>query len=260
MIDAPAPKKDLGQNYLVDQNIIRKIIASINPHPGETLIEIGSGPGTLTEPLLRARAKVIVVEKDPRFTLDLERIADDVAPGNLTIHEADALKFRFDKAHPSPCRLVGNLPYNVGTQILMKALKTPERFPSMTFMLQKEVIDRILAEPGSKDWGRLAVWCDLLCDRVKLFDVPPTAFHPQPRVVSSVVRLTTRREPLCDYDRKKLDQLMRQAFGQRRKMLRSSLKGLLNNDDFIATDIDPKQRPEELSTKELCKLSLQIKP
>lgn len=258
MTDTPTPKRELGQNYLIDQNIIRKIIAAIDPHPGETIIEIGPGPGTLTEPLLRSRAKIIVVEKDPRFTLDLERIADDVAPGNLTIHEADALKFAFDKAHPSPCRLVGNLPYNVGTQILMKALKTPERFPSMTFMLQKEVIDRILATPGDKDWGRLAVWCDLLTDRVRLFDVPPNAFRPAPRVMSSVVRLTMRREPLCDYNRKNLDKLMRQAFGQRRKMLRSSLKGLLNDEDYTAVEVDPKQRPEELTTKQLCALSLRL--
>ena len=150
---------------------------------------------------------------------------------------------------------MGNLPYNVGTPILFNALEHPESFSKMVFMLQKEVVERITAQPKNKNWGRLGVQCSLRCDTRKLFDVPPTAFYPQPKITSAIVELiplSTTRFPIED---KKLDHLLRKSFGQRRKMLRASLKGTLTEDQIEKAGISPQARPETLSLEELCKLS-----
>lgn len=249
-------KKSLGQNFLVDQNIINKIIMAIAPAQEESLIEIGPGQGALTQHLLKAGASVTAVEKDPRMPEVLTNLAKEMN-GDLTIHLGDALEVNYqeDIPLPYPVKLVGNLPYNVGTQIVIHAIHHPELFSTLTFMLQKEVIDRIIAKPGSSNWGRLGVWCDLLTERAKLFDVPPSAFRPRPKVVSSIVQIKPLKKPRFDVNIKNLEIILRQAFGQRRKMLRASLKGFITTEQMKILGISPEQRPETLTTEEFCKLA-----
>lgn len=254
MTNQPHARKELGQHFLSDNNIIGKIIAAINPQPHETILEIGPGPGAMTRELLKSGAHIVVVEKDERFPPLLQEIAHEV-DGSLEIVQADALKVDFTKIIPENCKVVGNLPYNVGTQITINLLETHTYFQSLIFMLQEEVIDRMMATPNQKDWGRLAVLCDLLCERRKLFNVPPTAFKPPPKVMSSIIKLTPLEQPRFDVDRKKLDHILRSTFGQRRKMLRASLKGQISEEQMITKGITPTARPETLSLKEFCDLT-----
>ena len=250
----PFAKKSLGQHFLVDKTVIERIVRAIDPQLGEAIVEVGPGPGILTRPLLEAGAHVTVVEKDERMVELLKEMQTDFT--HLAIHHGDALEVNLANIAGKNCKVVGNLPYNVGTQIVLNAIQAPPgHFSEMVFMLQKEVIDRICAQPGGKSWGRLGVWCDLLTDRKKLFHVPPGAFRPPPKVMSSVVRLTPFSAPQHEVDFKKLQALLGQAFGQRRKMLRASLKGKISPAAFEEAGILPTQRPEELSTEQLCQLA-----
>ena len=243
---------------MVDGNIIRKIIAAINPQKDETLIEIGPGQGALTKHLLETGTTVLAIEKDTRMDEPLSELSKN-NENRLTVNFADAMKVNFDEVAPySPIKLVGNLPYNVGTQIVMKALETPNKFSYLTFMLQKEVVERIVATPDTSDWGRLAVWCDLLCERKKLFDVPPTAFFPKPKVTSAIVQLIPLDQPRFDVDNKALSHLLKATFGKRRKMLRASLKGMLTEKQIESCGIYPTARPETLSTEDFCKLTRKL--
>lgn len=256
MSQTPEAKKSLGQNFLHDPNIIWKINHAIDPKEGEAIIEIGPGPGAITRGLLEAGAHVIAIEKDPRMQEGLEAIAAE-SKGTLEFVLTDALEVDFNeicKPYES-VKLVGNLPYNVGTQIVFNALMERHNFKDCVFMLQKEVIDRICALPGGKHWGRLGVWCDLFSTRKKLFNVPPTAFKPKPKVVSSIVRLTPLDKPRFDIDIKKFDVLLRHAFGQRRKMLRASLKPIIAEDKIESIGIKPTARPETLELSDFAKLS-----
>ena len=187
-------KKSLGQNFLTDGNIIRRIVSAINPQPNEVIIEIGPGQGALTEGLLEAGANVIAVEKDDRMPEVLTKMSEK-HNGTLNVILEDALKIKLHELHDTPVKLVGNLPYNVGTQILFNAILHPQSFSKMVFMLQKEVVERITAKPNSKNWGRLGVQCDLRCDTRKCFDVPPTAFYPQPKITSAIVELIPLEKP-----------------------------------------------------------------
>lgn len=250
----PLAKKSLGQNYLVDVNLQKKIVEAAAPSKNDFIVEIGPGPGALTSHLLQSEAQISVVEKDERFLQNLEQMAAD-SGHKITLHHTDALKVDFTKISPKGAKIIGNLPYNVGTQILFNLLQNAPHFSSFTFMLQKEVVHRITAQKGDKDWGRLAVWCDLLCKRQKLFDVPGTAFRPQPRVISSVVQLTPLPHPRFKVNTQALEDLLRAAFGQRRKMLRASLKGLLTPQQIEEAGINPQARPETLNTEELCRLA-----
>lgn len=246
-------KKSLGQNFLVDQNLIRKIIDAIHIENDEHLIEIGPGQGALTRHLLEAGARVTAVEKDPRMIPILEELSAEF-DNRLTVHLADALEIDFSTLG-TPCKLVGNLPYNVGTQIVLKALEQSTNFPQMTFMLQREVIDRITARPKTSDWGRLGVWCHLYAETRRLFDVPPSAFIPRPKVTSAIVQITPLTTPRFEVDVKKLANVLLKTFTKRRKMLRASLKGTVSSEQIESIGIRPEARPEELSTEDFCRLT-----
>lgn len=254
MNTALSANKALGQHFLTDGNIIANIVKAINPKPGQPLLEIGPGPGALTAALLATGAHVTVVEKDSRFIEPLSQLADQ-QPGTLTLHHADALKVDYTSLVPAGTPLVGNLPYNVGTEIIFKALATPQHFSKLTIMLQKEVIDRMVANPGNKNWGRLGVMCDLLTEPNKHFDVPPNAFSPPPKVLSSVITLTPRPQPKYPVDIKKLQQLLQCTFTQRRKMLRKSLQNVITTTALEELGIDPTARVETLNTQQLCELA-----
>jgi len=259
MKNTPVARKSLGQNYLVDPHFRKKITEACKPQAGKPIIEIGPGPGSLTEGLLEAGAHVIVVEMDERFVPGLAELALKYPQAKLTIHLGDALKTPLHELAGEPAPLVGNLPYNVGTQIVANALEHGSAaFPHMTFLLQKEVVGRICAQPGDKDWGRLGVLCDLLSQRQKLFDVPAGAFRPMPKVISSVVSLKPLPTSRLEVDRKKLENLTRQAFGQRRKMLRASLKGLLTEEQITQAGQDPAARPETLPLEAFVALCAQL--
>lgn len=251
----PEAKKSLGQNFLHDMNVKRRICAAINPQEGENIVEIGPGVGALTELLLEAGANVTVLEKDTRFIPILEDLNNKGYKGTIKVIEGDALADDFSSFYEEPFKLVGNLPYNIGTEIVIKALEKPHQFKSITILLQKEVIERICAKPNTKDWGRLAVLCSFLSETKYLFDVPPGCFHPVPKVMSALGQLIPMENPRFDVELKKLSRLTKQAFGQRRKMLRASLKGLLTIEQIEETGIDPQARPETLSLEDFCKLT-----
>mgnify|MGYP001408920336 CR=1 FL=1 len=250
--DIPQAKKEFGQNYLTDPNYQRKLYEAMAPANGEPVVEIGPGPGALTRKLMEGGHKVIAVEKDPRFEEILNQLADETG-ADFTLKLGDALSFDFSTL-PHPVKLVGNLPYNIGTQLVINALYQRHLFTELVFMLQKEVVERIVAQPGENQWGRLAIFCDLLCERQKLFNVPPAAFRPQPKVTSSIVRLVPLDTPRFEVDITKLEKVVKQAFGQRRKMLRASLKGLATEGQFEQAGIAPTARPETLSTEDFCRL------
>lgn len=250
-------KKSLGQNFLTDTFWRGRIAEAINPQQGEKLVEIGPGTGLLTEELLKRGALVTAVEKDSRC---IEHLATLQAkyPGQLTLVEDDALRCNLLELVPQGSQLVGNLPYNVGTQIVINGLYQRPHWRRMVFLLQKEVVERICAEPDTNDWGRLGIFSQLLANCHNLFEVPPGAFSPPPKVTSAVVELLPLDTPRYDVPLKKLEQLTQQAFSQRRKMLRASLKGLLTEEQINAADIDPQRRPETLSLAEICKLTQQL--
>ena len=252
----PQAKKALGQNFLTDKHYLARIVAAIAPQPGQHILEIGPGAGALTTELLAAGAHVTVVEKDTRCLPILEALGAQHA-GRLTIHAGDVLKLNLADLVPAGSQLVGNLPYNIGTEIVIRALDA-DAFSRMVFLLQKEVVARICGIPSSPDWGRLGVYCQWLADCRPLLDVPPGAFTPAPKVTSSLVELLPLAQPRYVAHPKKLQRLTQQAFGQRRKMLRASLKGMLNAAQIEAAGIDPTSRPEDLSLEALCRLSHQL--
>ena len=251
-------RKALGQNFLLDLNLTQKIARTAGPLDGVTVLEVGPGPGGLTRAILALGAKkVIAVERDARCLPALAEIAD-YYPGRLEVIEGDALKTDFETLAPEgPVRIIANLPYNVGTQLLINWL-LPKAWPpfwqSLTLMFQKEVGQRIVARENDDHYGRLGVLCGWRTEAHMAFDVPPQAFTPPPKVTSSVVHLTPRTSPLpCDVA--KLEKVTMAAFGQRRKMLRQSLKplggeALLNN-----AGIEPSRRAETLSVEEFVELA-----
>nr|WP_139112735.1 16S rRNA (adenine(1518)-N(6)/adenine(1519)-N(6))-dimethyltransferase RsmA [Hoeflea olei] len=253
-----APRKALGQNFLFDLNLTAKIARSAGPLDGFTVFEIGPGPGGLTRALLAQGAeRVIAVERDPRCLPILSEISARY-PGRLEVVEGDALETDLAaRARGTPAKIVANLPYNVGTQLLINWLTANPDAPfwtSMTLMFQKEVGQRIVAAPGSNHYGRLGVLAGWLTRSEILFDVPPQAFTPPPKVTSSVVQLTPLAERLaCDLDR--LERVTHAAFGQRRKMLRQSLKPLGGEALLDRVGIDPTRRAETLSVAEFCALA-----
>lgn len=245
-------RKRFGQNFLHDQRIIERIIKAIAPKSGERLVEIGPGLGALTEPLLEAVEHLDAVELDRDLVERLQRFAP-----KLTVHSGDALKFDFRRlATEQPIRVVGNLPYNISTPIIFHLLEQLDVIIDMHFMLQKEVVERLAAEPGNKDYGRLTVMVQQRCEVDKLFTVPPGAFNPPPKVDSAIVRLVPHTSsPYPVPDQALFAKLVAQAFSQRRKTLRNTLKGLLDAADIEANDIDPGRRPETLSVAEFAALA-----
>lgn len=247
--------KGLGQHFLLDLNITRKIARLAGPLEGRTVLEIGPGPGGLTRALLEAGARVVAIEKDARF-LPLLNTLQEASGGRLEVHLADALKV--DEAVLSagePASVVSNLPYNVGTALLIKWLTGPWRPQSMTLMFQKEVAERIVARPGDEAFGRLALIAQVMCEARIVMDAPARAFTPPPKVDSAVVRLDPRSDPPEPSRVAVMEAVSQAAFGQRRKMLRSSLKALGGADLCEAAGIDPTRRAETLSLDEFLRLA-----
>jgi 16S rRNA (adenine1518-N6/adenine1519-N6)-dimethyltransferase len=249
-------RKRFGQNFLQDTTIIDELVAHLNTTPEEHWVEIGPGLGALTAPLLACGVKLEVVELDRDLVAHLTRRF--AQQPRLTIHSADALKFDFKAlaANGEKLRVVGNLPYNISTPLLFHLLENAEAIADMHFMLQKEVVDRICAEPGSKSYGRLSVMMQYFCEAEWLFDVPPESFDPVPKVMSAIVRLTPHTTPPVEIgDRQRFSEIVQHAFSQRRKTVRNSLGKLLDENQLIAAGIDPKARAEELSLADYAFLS-----
>lgn len=250
------PRKRFGQNFLNDQGVIHRIIDVIRPKTGEDYLEIGPGLGALTQPLLERLGKLQVVELDrdiiPKLMASCKKL------GTLTVHEADALKFDFHPCVPPGERLhvVGNLPYNISTPILFHLFTQLDCISDMHFMLQKEVVDRMVAAPGNKQYGRLSVMVQYYCHVESLFDVPPESFYPPPKVNSSIVRLVPHATlPYPAKDKQMLDEIVREAFNQRRKTLRNSLKAYISDEQFVLAGINPDLRAENLSVEAFVRLA-----
>jgi len=247
-------RKSLGQNFLFDLNLTRRIARSAAPLTGTT-IEIGPGPGGLTRALLLEGAtRLVAIEKDWRAPDVLASLLS-AANGRLELTEADAMDFPIWNLEPKPRRIVANLPYNIATTLLIRWLEHAANFASMTLMFQREVALRITAKPGDSAYGRLSVLTGWLADAEILFDIPPEAFVPAPKITSSVVQIVPLSAPRFICSQKHLEDVTRHAFGQRRKMLRSSLKKMGGEALLIAADIDPETRPQDLDIESFCKLA-----
>ena len=250
------PRKRFGQHFLHDPGVIARIVAAIAPKPGERLVEIGPGLGALTTALLPAVGHLDVVELDRDLPEPLA--ARCAGLGELRIHAADALEFDFRTLAPEAggLRVVGNLPYNISTPLLFHLLDQADCIRDMHFMLQKEVVDRLAADPGTKTYGRLSVMTQFRCAVIPLFDVGPGAFNPPPKVWSAVVRLVPYRGPPVTLNHpERLEDVVRRAFAQRRKTLRNALKGLLDAEAIAAADVDPKARAEVLDLAAFARLA-----
>jgi 16S rRNA (adenine1518-N6/adenine1519-N6)-dimethyltransferase len=250
-------RKTLGQHFLLDLNLTRKIARSAGDIEAGTVIEVGPGPGGLTRALLTEGARrVVAIETDRRCLAALEEIAA-AFPGRMEIISGDALEIDAAALGEPPRRIVSNLPYNIGTALLLNWLRAPEAFAGMTLMFQKEVADRLLARPGGKDYGRLSVLAQWLAVVRPLFEIPAAAFTPPPKVTSTVVQITPRPQPLCTASRAFLERVTAAGFGQRRKMLRQSLKSLSPSPGALlaAAGIPETARAEQVDIPGFCALA-----
>ena len=238
------PRKRFGQNFLVDAQVVSDIVMAIAPAGGDRVVEIGPGLGALTEPLLQRLDHLHVVEIDRDI---VARLRKRYPPDRVTIHEGDALAFDFASLG-NDLRIVGNLPYNISTPLLFHLAACASQVRDMHFMLQKEVVERMVAEPGDSEFGRLSVMLQYRFWLEWLIDVPPTSFDPPPKVDSAVVRMIPR--PLTELtavDEGVLSKLVAAAFAQRRKMLRNNLKGIIDDAAFAELGIDPTRRAEDIA-------------
>ena len=249
------PKKRYGQHFLHERGIIERIVAAIAPQPGDALIEIGPGEGVLTLPLLRAAGHLTAIELDHDLLQPLRARAADA--GALTLLHADVLEVDLGTLAPGqPLRIVGNLPYYISSPILFHCLRWAARIRDMHFMLQREVVERMAAPPGGKDYGRLSVMLQLACRVEPLLRVPSGAFRPPPRVDSAVVRLLPHPPAaLPQAPAAALDRVVRAAFAQRRKTLGNALRGVLDSAAVRACGIDPGQRAEQLAPGDFVRLA-----
>ncbi len=253
--------KRLGQHFLLDINLLARIVALAGDLAGRTVLEVGPGPGGLTRALLASGVeRLIAIERDPRCILALAELQAD-AGGRLELVEADALRLDLDRdlglAEGERLTIVANLPYNVGTPLLLNWLDRLERIDDMILMFQREVADRLIAAPGSRIYGRLSVMAQWLCVTERLINLRSKAFVPPPKVASSIVRLTPRPAPLAPADKRVLERVLAAAFGQRRKMLRTSLK-VLGSDPIphiIAAGLPETARAEEIDIEGFCRLA-----
>ena len=245
-------RKRFGQNFLVDQGIIAAIVSTIDPRRDDTLVEIGPGLGALTEPLLQRLDHLHVVEIDRDL---IARLKKRHAPERVSIHEGDALAFDFATIGER-LRLVGNLPYNISTPLLFHLAAYADRVRDMHFMLQKEVVERMVAIPGESEFSRLSVMLQYRFHLEWLLDVPPESFDPAPKVQSAVVRLIPRAvDELAARSEATLARVVTAAFSQRRKMLRNTLKGILDDAGFAALGIDPTRRAEDLAVDDYVRIA-----
>lgn len=246
-------RKRFGQHFLHDAGVLRRIADAADPHPGDHVVEIGPGPGALTALLLERVGSIDAIEIDR----DLAAALQTRWPDALRLHQGDALKFDFSalaEARGGKLRVVGNLPYNISTPLLFHLLEHRARIRDLTVMLQKEVVDRIVARPGSNDYGRLGVMLSPWFEVEKLFDVGPGAFRPPPKVWSSVAKLTVLPAPRFEVP-PAYGEVVACAFSQRRKTLRNALRGLLTPEAITRAGIDPGARPETLSPQQFAALA-----
>ncbi|MEX0976218.1 MAG: 16S rRNA (adenine(1518)-N(6)/adenine(1519)-N(6))-dimethyltransferase RsmA [Woeseia sp.] len=237
-------RKRFGQHFLTSSAVVQDIVNAISPRPDDTLLEIGPGHGVLTQPLAASGARLHAVELDRAL---VPRLRTQFAnSGNVVIHEADALRFDYASVG-SPLRILGNLPYNISTPLLFRLIEFRAIIVDLHLMLQKEVVGRLAASPGTKAYGRLTIMAGCHLHAEPLFDVPATSFTPPPRVTSTVVRLWPRKtDGFTINDQAFLQRLVTQAFSQRRKTLRNALKELASSDEMLAMSIDPGARAEEI--------------
>lgn len=249
--------KALGQNFLLDRQLLSRIAAIPGDLNGEQVFEVGPGPGGLTQSLLLAGAKVTAVEMDERCLPALAEL-DDVFPGKLSVINQDALKIDLDELFDQPFHIVSNLPYNVGSALLVKWLSEPTwppKWKSLTLMFQREVADRIIGDANSGAYGRLSILSQWRCDATLAMQVHRSAFTPPPKIMSAVVHLSPKVQP-DGVQPKQLEQLTQAAFSQRRKMLRQSLKAFPGGLDALkAADIDSARRPETVSVEEFISIA-----
>lgn len=251
--DLPA-KKSLGQHFLLDLNLTRKIVREAGSLKGMHVVEIGPGPGGLTQALLESEAQSITaIEKDARCVTSLQALAG-LSGGRLKIIEEDALGSDIAAFAQRPRAVIANLPYNVGTPILINLLLQAREYEFFLLMFQKEVAERIVAAPRSKDYGRLSVICQYICECRMAFTIGSQAFVPPPKVDSAVVHMKVRKEPL-PVPFKVMESITNVAFGQRRKMLRNNFKGRLSEADFQSIGIRPEARAEELTVADFIRLA-----
>jgi 16S rRNA (adenine1518-N6/adenine1519-N6)-dimethyltransferase len=256
------PRKRFGQHFLHDPHVIERIVRAIDPRPGQRLVEIGPGLGAITLPLLERARRLDVVEIDRDVAAVVSERARGLG-GELTVHQADALEFDFAalRGDGPRLRLVGNLPYNISTPLLFHLLDAVDAVEDMHFMLQKEVVDRMAARPGTGDYGRLTVMLAARCRVEKLFEVGPGAFRPPPRVDSAIVRVLPHpTAPFALADPARYARIVAAAFGQRRKTLRNALRGLVDEAGFAAAGVDPGRRAETLAPVEYAALSTTAAP
>ena len=253
-------KKSLGQNYLLDLNLTSKIARYAGNLDQFDILEIGPGPGGLTRSLLNEGArKVVAIEKDSRCIEALEEI-QAAFPGRLKLLQGDALSTNASEHLADPVRIIANLPYNIGTELLVRWLTSktwPSFWQSMTLMFQKEVANRIVASPGSKAYGRLSVMSQWRCDTKIAFNVPASAFTPPPKVESTLVHFEALKEPKFPAKVDILEFVVSKAFNQRRKMLRGALKGYFQNveEGLLSIGVLPTKRAEDITVQEYCKMS-----
>ena len=250
-------RKRFGQNFLHDGGVIDAIVGAIHPQSGQALVEIGPGLAALTEPVAQACGALHVVELDRDLADRLE--SHPFLSSKLTVHRADALKFNFSELSDTlgkPLRVFGNLPYNISTPLIFHLLDQVGRIEDMHFMLQKEVVDRMCAEPGSKAFGRLSVMIQQACDVTPVLQVPPGAFTPPPKVTSAVVRLQPVAKPeLAVTSRKVLNHVCLTGFNQRRKTVRNNFKEIVSEAQLELLGINPGARPETLRVEDFCHIA-----
>ncbi len=256
------PRKRFGQNFLQDNSVISRLVEAINPQAQDNMVEIGPGQAALTKPLLERLDQLHAVELDR----DLIALLNAFEYPGLTVHASDALKFDFSSLlQEQPLRVVGNLPYNISTPLIFHLLGYEDRIQDMHFMLQLEVVDRLAASPGSKTYGKLSVITQYLCEVHKLFNVPPGAFFPPPKVMSAIVRLKPRPYSVKAVDEEQFKRVVSISFSQRRKTLRNNLKQLLTTAqlDSLQAQLETSSdlnfelslRPEQLSVTDFVQLA-----
>ena len=245
-------KKKFGQNFLKDAAIIHSIIQSINPLPNDLLIEIGPGLGALTKPLLEKTNRLLAIELDRDIVSWME---NEYSKKNITIFNEDVLNFNFNQ-FDQKIRVVGNLPYNISTPILFKCIDNILNIKDLHFMLQKEVVDRMIATPSSPEYGRLSVMLQYYFAMEHLVDVPKESFEPEPKVESSFVRLIPYEQyPFIANNIEQFARIVKEAFSQRRKTIRNTLKSFISENDFEKIGINPRLRAENLSVSDFVKIS-----
>ncbi len=254
------PRKRFGQNFLTDQAVLHDIIRAIDPKPDDVMVEIGPGLGAMTALLLASLKQLHVVELDRDLVLRLKKQFD---PVRLHVHAGDALAFDFASLVPAletgrKLRVVGNLPYNISSPLLFHLTQIAQQVEDQHFMLQKEVVERMVAPPGSKTYGRLSVMLQWRYHMELLFVVPPSAFDPPPKVESAIVRMIPIAQPLpCDES--KLEQVVLKAFSQRRKVIRNCLAGMFAEQELIDAGVNPQSRPETVPLEQFVALANRLK-